>query len=185
MLVDDHLLYHPSWDQPDPRAGELHQPAPLCLRPTVDERHHWVCVLCSVSCGGASKYVKKGKEESLFDGLCLPLEAMRASGGASPEALAPCSADRMGQNDQDKNDNADTKSSKPHDGEDQGDQDDNITKSDLDVTFQYLNEDYDWDNEIRVAKGKSGSDGKTFEYYICFDDLRDAGEAIHVTFLSR
>ena len=38
---------------------------------------------------------------------------------------------------------------------------------------------YDWDNKIRVAKGKSGSDGKTFEYYICFDDLRNAGEARH------
>ncbi|KAI6915363.1 hypothetical protein KC318_g60 [Hortaea werneckii] len=85
----------------------------------------------------------------------------------------------MGRNDQDKKDNADTQSSKPLGGEDQGDQDDNISKSDLDVTFRYLNEDYDWDDKIRVAKGLSGSDGKTFVYYICFDDLRDAGEANH------
>ncbi|KAI7220140.1 hypothetical protein KC333_g2506 [Hortaea werneckii] len=54
---------------------------------------------------------------------------------------------------------------------------DNITKTDLDVTFCYLNEDYDWHSKIRVAKGKFASDGKTFEYYICFDDLRYAGEA--------
>ncbi|KAI6915362.1 hypothetical protein KC334_g56 [Hortaea werneckii] len=45
MLVDDHLLYHPSWDQPDPKAAELHQPSPLCLRPTVNKRHHWVRIL--------------------------------------------------------------------------------------------------------------------------------------------
>lgn len=79
-------------------------------------------------------------------------------------------------------------------------QNDNITKSDLDITFRYLNEDVSlsfssevrdcWltralvrlaeqNSRIRVAKGKSGSDGKTFEYYICFDDLRDAGESSH------
>lgn len=134
MLVDDHLLYHPSWDQPDPRAGELHQPAPLCLRPTADKRHHWVCVLCSVSCCGASENTKQGKsmclsllnddictlltrippEKSLLDGLCLLLVAARASRSASPEALAPCSADRMGQNDKDKNDNADWRPPKAH-----------------------------------------------------------------------
>ncbi|KAI7366169.1 hypothetical protein KC354_g4321 [Hortaea werneckii] len=170
MLVDDHLLYHPSWDQPDPRAGELHQPAPLCLRSTADKRHHWVCVLCSVSCGGASEDMKQEKAKFLLDGFCLPLVATRASGSASPEALAPCSADRMGQNDQDKNDNADLQPPKLHGGEDKGDQDDNITKSGL---------EYDWDNKIRVAKGKSGGDGKTFAYYIYFDDLRDAGEASH------
>ncbi|KAI6974374.1 hypothetical protein KC329_g11943, partial [Hortaea werneckii] len=54
---------------------------------------------------------------------------------------------------------------------------DNISKSDLDVAFTYLNEDYDWESKIRVAKAKPGSDGKTFAYYICFDDLRDASEA--------
>merc|ERR1711939_724083 len=36
----------------------------------------------------------------------------RASWSASPDALAPCSADKMGQNDQDKNDNAGSQSAK-------------------------------------------------------------------------
>ncbi|KAI7488414.1 hypothetical protein KC351_g1983 [Hortaea werneckii] len=45
MLVDDHPLYHPSWDRPDPRAAELHKPPPVCLRPTVNKRHHSVCAL--------------------------------------------------------------------------------------------------------------------------------------------
>ncbi|KAI7158031.1 hypothetical protein KC349_g5166 [Hortaea werneckii] len=151
MLVDDHLLYHPSWDRPDPRSAELYQPAPVCLRPTINKRHHWVFVLCSVSYGGASKNIKQEK--------------------------TPRSADRIERNDQDKKDNADTQSDKATNIEDR---DDNISKSDLDVTFRYLNEDYDWDNKIRVAKGVSGGDGKTFAYYISFDDLRDSGEASHL-----
>ncbi|GAB1739802.1 hypothetical protein NU219Hw_g4738t1 [Hortaea werneckii] len=154
MLVDDHLLYHPSWDQPDPMAGELHQPAPLCLRPTVNKRHHWVCVLCSVSYGGVSKTVKQVK--------------------------APRQADRMGQNDRDKSDNADSQAKKASNMSDDGDkkkdaesqlptpqdvaevlwsedQDDNITKVDLDITFRYLNEDYDWEQKIRVSASRRAS----------------------------
>ncbi|KAI7232829.1 hypothetical protein KC330_g5716 [Hortaea werneckii] len=173
MLVDDHLLYQPSWDLSDPRAGELHQPAPLCLRPTVDERQHWMCVLCSVSHGGTSKNVKQEKTKSLFGGFCLPLVAPRASGSAPPEALAPCSADRMGQNDQDKKDNADRQSDKATNMS--GDQDKN---KDANLRSP-KSRGYDWDNKIRVEKGKSGGDGKAFAHYICFDDLRDAGEASH------
>ncbi|KAI7722548.1 hypothetical protein KC353_g411 [Hortaea werneckii] len=145
MLVDDHLLYHPSWDQPDPRAAELHQLAHPCLRPTVNKRHHWVCVLCSVSYGGASKNTKQEKSHQHV-------------GRPGQEQGRQFAVAKISWSE---------------------DQDDNITKSDLDVTFRYLNEDYDWENKIRVAKGTSGSDGKTFVYYICFDDLRDAGEADH------
>ncbi|KAI7413588.1 hypothetical protein KC336_g11329 [Hortaea werneckii] len=165
MLVDDHLLYHPSWDRPDARAAELHQPAPVCLRPTVNKRHHWVCVLCSVSFGrpraklpaGATRLAQSGfwPGDSWADYGSVRLTGSRS--GRPLCLLAPLRRRTQTQLDQ----------------------------SALEPFAIRAFGGYKGSSRKSVvvkprSKGfnrKSGGDGKTFEYHICFDDLRDVGEA--------
>ncbi|RMZ14918.1 hypothetical protein D0864_00040 [Hortaea werneckii] len=137
MLVDDHLLYHPSWDRPDPRPAELYKPPPACLRPTVNKRHHSVCALLRLLWQTESQAVSR-RDASL--------------GG-----LRICSAE--------------------------GEWGDHLVSS---LSFSRNLIDSPWSfkgsdrNTIGARKslvpwkGKSAGDGKAF---VCFDNLRDAGEA--------
>ncbi|KAI7085370.1 hypothetical protein KC356_g5937 [Hortaea werneckii] len=169
MLVDDHLLYHPSWDRPDARAAELHQPAPVCLRPTVNKRHHWVCVLCSVSFGrpraklpvGATRLAQSGfwPGDSWAD-----YGSVRLTGSGSERPVL-----------------TDLASALPFVAALRHNSTNPLWSH---WRFEPLEATIGSNRKSVVVKPrskgfnrKSGGDGKTFAYYICLNDLRDGGEA--------